>query len=119
MSFMNDVLGPLGAILTVALGLLGLLAPLHAGRMVGLKPEGHRGVSELRSTFGGLFTGMGLACLVLQAPAAYAVAACAWLSAALARLVSMAVDRNPSWLNAGGVGLELLIGMLLWTGTTA
>lgn len=47
---MNDVLALLGALLTVALGLLGLLAPLHAGRMVGLKPEGPRGLSELRAT---------------------------------------------------------------------
>jgi hypothetical protein len=31
----------------------------------------------------------------------------------------MAVDRNPSWLNAGGVALELLIGMLMWTGAAA
>lgn len=116
---MNDVLALLGALLTVALGLLGLLAPLHAGRMVGLKPEGPRGLSELRATYGGLFAGLGLACLVLQAPAAYAVAACAWLGAALARLASMAVDRNPSWLNAGGLALELLIGVLLWTDAAA
>jgi hypothetical protein len=117
MSFMNEWLGPVGAVLTVILGLLGMLAPLHAGRMVGLKPLDGRGISELRATYGGLFTGMGLACLVLQAPAAYAVAACAWLGAALMRAVSMAVDRNPSWLNAGGVALELLIGTLLWAGT--
>ncbi len=116
---MDDVLAPLGAILSVALGLLGLLAPLRAARMVGLKPEGPRGMSELRATYGGLFTGLGLACLVLQAPAAYAVAACGWLGAALARLVSMAVDRNPSWLNAAGAALELLIGLLLWTGAAA
>jgi hypothetical protein len=116
---MSDVLASLGAILTVALGLLGLLAPLHAGRMVGLKPEGPRGLSELRATYGGLFAGLGLACLVLQAPAAYAVAASAWLSAALARLLSMAVDRNPSWLNAGGVALELVIGALMWAGAAA
>jgi hypothetical protein len=119
MSFMNAFLAPLGALLTVALGLLGLLAPLQAGHMVGLKPEGPRGLSELRATYGGLFTGLGLACLVLQAPVAYAVAACAWLGAALARLASMALDRNPSWLNAGGVALELLIGLLLWTGAAA
>ncbi|MEI6028888.1 MAG: DUF4345 family protein [Betaproteobacteria bacterium] len=116
---MNDVFGPLGAILTIALGLLGLLAPLLAGRMVGLKPEGPRGLSELRATYGGLFAGLGLACLVLQAPAAYAVAACAWLGAALARLASMALDRNPSWLNAGGLALEFVIGVLMWTGAAA
>jgi len=116
---MNDVLASLGAVLTVALGLLGFLAPLSAGRIVGLKPEGPRGLSELRATYGGLFAGLGLACLVLQVPAAYAVAACAWLGAALARLASMALDRNPSWLNAGGLALELVIGALMWAGAAA
>jgi Domain of unknown function (DUF4345) len=116
MNSMNEWLGPAGAVLTVILGLLGILTPLQAGRMVGLKPLDGRGISELRATYGGLFAGMGLACLVLQTPAAYAVAACAWLGAALMRAVSMAVDRNPSWLNAGGVALELLIGTLLWAG---
>jgi hypothetical protein len=61
----------------VILGLLEMLAPLHAGRMVGLQPQDVRGVSELRATYGGLFAGMGMACLVVQASAAYAVAACA------------------------------------------
>lgn len=113
---MNEWLGPAGAVLTVISGLLGMLAPLHAGRMVGLKPQDGRGISELRATYRGLFAGMGLACWVLQAPAAYAVAACAWLGAALMRPVSMAVDRNPSWLNSGGVALELVVGTLLWAG---
>jgi len=30
------------------------------------------------------------------------------------RAVSMPVDRNLSWTNAGGVALELLMGTLLW-----
>lgn len=106
-----------GAVGTLMLGLFGLVAPLRAARMVGLAPDGSRGISELRATYGGLFAAMGLACLVLQEPAAYGVAACAWLGAATARLVSLAVDRNVSWLNLGGVALEALLGALLWTGT--
>jgi hypothetical protein len=31
----------------------------------------------------------------------------------------MALDRNPSWLNAGGVALELVIGALMWAGAAA
>ena len=113
---MSEWLGPLGAIITVGLGALGLLAPLRAARMVGLQPDGGRGLTELRATYGGLFVGMGLACLVMQDPAAYAVAACAWWGAAIARVVSIAVDRQLSWLNMGGVVLEGLIGASLWWG---
>jgi len=45
------------------------------------------------------------------------VAAFAWLGAAVGRAISMAVDRNVSWLNVGGLALEALLGALLWTGT--
>jgi hypothetical protein len=112
-----EAMGTTGALGTLMLGLFGLVAPRRAARMVGLVPDGIRGISELRATYGGLFAAMGLACLLLQDPAAYGVAACAWLGAATARLVSLVVDRNVSWLNVGGVALEALLGALLWTGT--
>jgi hypothetical protein len=105
-----------GAVLTMALGVLGLLAPARAARLVGLTPQGARGTSEVRATYGGLFFAMGLACLVLQHPAAFAVAAAAWLGAALARLASMAVARHASALDLGGVVLEGTIGALLACG---
>ena len=109
-------LAPLGAWATVALGLFGLLAPLQAANLVGLTPRDRLGLSELRATYGGLFIGLGLACLIWPSAIAYAVGAMAWLGAALARLLSMAVDRNPSRMNAAGVVVESLISGLLWTG---
>ena len=112
-----EAMGPLGAVGTLMLGLFGLIAPMRAARMVGLVPDGSRGIAELRATYGGLFIAMGFACLVLQDPAAYGVAAFAWLGAAVGRAISMAVDRNVSWLNVGGLALEALLGALLWTGT--
>jgi hypothetical protein len=116
MDSMANWLAPLGALITVGLGVFGLLAPLRAAAMVGLAPHERRGLTELRATYGGLFLGMGLACLLWPQPAAYAVASLAWGGAAAARLISMAMDRNPSWLNAGGVLLEGVLGVLLWTG---
>ena len=108
-----EALGPLGALCTLVLGLFGLVTPMRAARMVGLIPDGRRGISELRATYGGLFVAMGLACLVLQDPAAYGVAALAWLGAAAGRAISMAVDREVSWLNVGGFALESTLGALL------
>ena len=107
---------PLGAVGTLMLGLFGLIAPMRAARMVGLVPDGSRGIAELRATYGGLFIAMGLACLVLQDSAAYGVAAFARRGAAVGRAISMAVDRHVSGLNAGGLALEALLGALLWTG---
>ena len=112
-------LAPVGALACLALGLLGLLAPMQAARLVGLTPVGPLGVSELRATYGGLFIGMGLACLALDSPLAYGTAGAAWLGAAVGRGVSMAIDRNPSRANAGGVLLEAVIGSLLATGLMA
>jgi hypothetical protein len=109
-------LAPLGALACLALGVLGLLAPMQAARLVGLTPVGRLGVSELRATYGGLFIGMGLACLALDSPAAYGVAGAAWLGAAVGRGVSMAIDRNASRANAGAVLLEGMIGALLASG---
>jgi hypothetical protein len=109
-------LAPLGALACLGLGVMGLLAPMQAARLVGLAAVGRLGVSELRATYGGLFIGMGLACLVLDSPPAYAVAAAAWLGAAAGRGVSIAIDRNLSRMNIGGVLLEASIGVLLASG---
>jgi hypothetical protein len=111
-----DWLAPLGAWLTLALGMFGLLAPMHAARLVGLTPRDRLGVSELRATYGGLFIGLGLACLVWPSPTTFIAAAMAWTGAGLARLLSIAVDRNLSRLNVAGVMVELLLGSLLWAG---
>lgn len=105
-----------GAVLTMALGMLGLLAPARAARLVGLAPQGARGTSEMRATYGGLFFAMGLTCLFLQHPAAFAVAAAAWLGAACTRLVAMVVARRADVLDVGGVVLEGTIGALLARG---
>ena len=59
------MLATLGALITVALGLLGALAPAAAARLVGVQPVGGVGLSEIRATYGGLFLGLGGACLVL------------------------------------------------------
>jgi len=66
MTGVAEAMGSWGAVGTLMLGLFGLVAPLRAARMGGLAPDGSRGISELRATYGGLFAAMGLACLVLR-----------------------------------------------------
>ena len=107
---MMNQLPLLGAVATLLLGLLGLFAPTKAAQFVGIKPDGLLGLSELRATYGGVFVGMGLLCLMRPSATAFSVAAACWLGAALARLVSIGVDRSYSAKNAGGVLLEAILG---------
>jgi hypothetical protein len=53
---------------------------------------------------------------VWPSPTTFIAAAMAWTGAGLARLLSIAVDRNLSRLNVAGLTVELLFGSLLWTG---
>lgn len=113
---MTQIIPLVGAGLTAALGLLGLVRPDVAADIVGVVPEGALGRSEIRATYGGLFLGLGAACLWLRSPEAYLVVALAWLSAAAARLVAMGIERTLSKENVVGVVVEAGIGGLLLVG---
>lgn len=102
-----------GAALTLALGVLGLVAPGRAAKLVGIVPEGKLGVSEIRATYGGLFVGLGAGCLWVQKPEVYFVVGLAWLLAAVSRVISFALDHSFSGKNMGGVIMEAGIGLLL------
>lgn len=98
---------------SLALGLLGLLAPRRAATLVGL-PLGDappaQAVSEIRATYGGLFTGLSLAVLVLRAPLGAWVLAAGWLGAAAARAASLRLDRAVTLANGLALLVELAIG---------
>ena len=102
-----------GALATVALGLLGLLAPARANAFTSLRPVGKLGVSETRATYGGFFLALGLACLLLQSRTAFLVVGCAWLGAAAGRAGSLVADRSTQPKNLGGIVFEAAIGALL------
>ena len=106
----------LGCFITIGLGLLGAVAPARAALLVSIEPKGRTGVSEVRATYGGLFLGMGLACLALQSKSAFAVASACWLGAALLRVLSLGLDRNPTVKNFRAIGIEAGIGALFGLG---
>lgn len=102
-----------GALATLILGILGLLAPAKAARFVSISPEGANGMSEIRATYGGLFVALGAWCLTSQSYVVFTVAGVAWIGAAAGRVFSMFIDKNGDVRNLGGVVLELVIGLLL------
>jgi len=106
-----------GASGTVAMGLLGLLAPARCAALVGLSARDRTAFGEFRATYGGLFVALGLLPLSSGAPMAFLAAALAWAGAACGRVVSMLVDhgwREPR--NYAAVALESVFAALLATG---
>jgi hypothetical protein len=80
---------------------------------LGINPDGPLGVSELRATYGGFFLFLGAGCLFTQSEAAFQVAGTAWCGAALARLMSVVIDKSRSRENIVGFFVEAIIGLMM------
>lgn len=113
---MNQILPNVGALITLALGLLGIAAPMAAAKLVSIEPIGLTGISEVRATYGGLFVGLGGVCLYSQSPTVFFAVGVAVLGAAIGRSVSVLVDRSFAPMNLGGLLFEACMGALLLAG---
>ena len=100
----------------VLLGIFGFAFPQLAAAFVGLKPISEEGISEMRATLGSFFLGLGIACLWLQSPVAFTTVGIASVIAAIARLLSIFIDRSFSIKNIGGVFTEAILGAMLLLG---
>jgi len=106
------VLKMIAALATVATGLLALIKPGAAYGFTGLTAPGPRGVSEIRSIFGGLFIGLGLAPLFLGT-AAYLMLGIGYLAIAAARAFSIVFDKSYAQSNWISLGIEIILGVIL------
>jgi hypothetical protein len=109
-----QVLKLIGCIGTILTGLLGALRPTAVPGFTGVEPTGPRGVTEIRSIFGGLFIGVGAFPLVVNAPIAYQMLGVMYLAIAAARLASMLADgslRESS--NIISLAVEIVFGIFL------
>ncbi len=88
-----SLLNPALAIVSIALGAVGWLAPGYTMQVIDLHPgKTPMGKSEVRAASGALFVGMGIGALTLGGPAAYAMIGFCWGGAAIGRLTSIIVD---------------------------
>jgi len=101
----------LGAFLTFGLGLFGLFAPESVARFVGVIPDGERGISEIRATYGGLFLAIGLFAMIAQSNDVFRVIGVGWIGAASARSFSYVRDNSRSGANLGAIVMEAVIGL--------
>jgi hypothetical protein len=108
-----NILKIVGAIGTIATGVISLIRPLSVTGFTGLQPDGARGLSEIRAVLGGLFIASGAAVLWLRNPAAYKVLGFAYLGTGLARLASIFVDDSRDRSNIISLVWELLFGLAM------
>jgi len=93
---MIDTLNVLMALMTIAFGAFGFLAPRFTASALDLEiGETTMGLSEMRASVGGLFVAMGIFAIWSGLPMAYAMLGVAYSGAALGRLMSMILDRPP------------------------
>ncbi len=94
---MVDILNVVAALLTIAFGLFGFLAPRYTASALDLATTSSTmGLSEMRASVGGLFVIAGAAAIALGDPVAYAMLGFAFVGAALGRGLSLALDAPPA-----------------------
>ena len=110
--FLNilQIIGVIGTILT---GLFSLLAPTKIEGFTGIKPIGGRGITEIRSIFGALFIGLGVAAFLLDKTVAYPMLGIMYLAIAAIRAISMFTDKSVEQSNIISLVVEIIFGVIL------
>ncbi len=108
-----EILRIVMAVGTIATGLISLIRPRAVQGFTGLSAPGPRGITEIRAILGGAFIGLGLAPLILGAPAAYQMLGITYLVIAGARIVGIALDRSFERSNWISLAVEVVAGIIL------
>lgn len=102
------------AVFVVMIGLTMLLAPGFALRVLGFPPPEGRSApySEMRSSLGGLYLGLGLSAILFAQPFIYLALGSAFWVAAFARILSILSDRGTTLRNYILLVVQLVLGGL-------
>lgn len=111
-----QIIAVVGTILT---GLFSLVAPARIEGFTGIHPVGARGITEIRSIFGALFIGLGVAAFILDKETAYPMLGIMYLAIAAVRLVSMFMDGSVERSNWISLGAEIVFGVILLLKTSS
>jgi hypothetical protein len=113
MSGLISILKIIAAIGTIATGLFSLVKPTAVYEFTGLRAEGGRGITEIRSILGAFFIGLGVMALIYRAPQTYMMLGVTYLLVGIVRLVSMFVDHSVVQSNIISVIVEIVFGIIL------
>jgi hypothetical protein len=108
-----EILKTIMAAGTIVTGFVSLIWPRSVQGFTGLSAPGPRGITEIRAVLGGGFVGLGLAPLVLGAPAAYRMLGITYLVIAVARIAGIALDRSYERSNWISLAVEIVAGIIL------
>jgi hypothetical protein len=116
MEMLIEWLPRIGAILTVALGLVGFFKPrlITDGQQIELGSP--MALSEARVVFGGLHLGSGIMALILHEPLIYMTLGVAWSLGLLARFYSMMADKTSLRHSMPGIVVDATMALLLLSG---
>ena len=106
-----SVIPNLGAIISLALGLMAIIWPSKTESFVSIKSIGKEGESEVRATYGGFFAGLSLYAMTGQVPEAFIALGFGWFGAALVRLATLLFG-SVTKKNVAAVVFEGVIGAL-------
>jgi len=107
------ILKVIGAVATIATGVYALIKPRAIKDFTGLDADNPRGVTEVRSIFGALFIGLGLAPFILPAPEVFQTLGIMYLAIAVVRAVSMFMDKSVVQSNWISLAVEVVFGVIL------
>jgi hypothetical protein len=105
-----QIIAVIGTILT---GLFALFAPTKIEGFTGIRPIGGRGITEIRSVFGGLFIGLGLAAVLLDTTVTYPMLGIMYFAIGAVRAVSMITDKSVESSNLISLVVEIVFGIIL------
>jgi uncharacterized membrane protein len=109
-----QILKIISCIGTIGTGLLAAVRPSVVPGFTGLEATGPRGITEIRSIFGGLFIGLGAFPLVAGVPATYRMLGVTYVAIAAVRLVSAAIDGSfDESSNIISLAVEIIFGVIL------
>jgi hypothetical protein len=100
---------------SLGLGLFGLIRPQGALDLIGLQtvPGLAHSISEVRATYGGVFTGVSLYPLITGEPHAFLTLALGWMLAGFCRLCSAIIDSAMTRFNLTSIAVEFGTGALI------
>jgi hypothetical protein len=100
----------IGVTLTLILGSVAIISPDRIQSFVNIRAIGKEGVSEVRATYGGLFSGIAIYALLAQSQDVFLTIGIGWLAASLVRFTTLFFG-SVSSKNIGGVVFEGAIGI--------
>ena len=111
---MIDTLNIIAVVLTIALGLVGFLAPGFTMNKLALKPDGsNMGYTEIRAANGALFIGAGVGALFLSLPVAFAMVGFLYAGAAVGRITGILLNNASSKQSWGYFSAEAVLAIYL------